>query len=213
VVVAPQATSTCGLMLVGDINLWIEISINLSICSLMIPYVISTYGLMMLYVISTYGLIGFYDMRKFNDRARTKLDARLDQARSMLGLTPPHKGWIRALRDALGMSGGQLARRLGVSPQNVEQTEKSEVTGTIQLATLRKYAEALDTKLVYALVPNTSLDDLVKQRARQLAINALSRVSHTMRLEDQETSKTDLEIRIDDYIRNELNDRDLWSEA
>lgn len=152
-------------------------------------------------------------MKKFNDRARTKMDARLAQAKQVAGLVPPPKGWIRAIRDALGMSGGQLAKRLGVSPQNVEQTEKSEVTGTIQLATLRKYADALDTKLVYVLVPNTSLDDLVKRRARELAIKALMRVSHTMRLEDQETSKTDLEIRIDDYIRNELNDRDLWSEA
>ena len=152
-------------------------------------------------------------MRRFNDRARTRLDERLAQAKPVSRFVPPPKGWIRAIRDALGMSGGQLARRLGVSPQNVEQTEKSEVAGTVQLATLRRYADALDTTLVYALVPNTSLDELVRQRARGIALKALMRVSHTMRLEDQETSKADLEARIDDFIRNELNDRDLWSEA
>jgi predicted DNA-binding mobile mystery protein A len=102
---------------------------------------------------------------------------------------------------------------LGVSRQNIEQTEKSEVSGTIQLATLRKYAEALDATLVYALVPNSSLDAMVKQRAREIAIKALMRVSHTMRLEDQETNQSDLEARIDDYIRHELSDRDLWSET
>lgn len=132
---------------------------------------------------------------------------------SISRFAPPPKGWLRAIRDALGMSGAQLGAKLGVSRQNIEQTEKSEVSGTIQLATLRKYAEALDATLVYALVPNSSLDAMVKQRAREIAIKALMRVSHTMRLEDQETNQSDLEARIDDYIRHELSDRDLWSET
>jgi predicted DNA-binding mobile mystery protein A len=144
---------------------------------------------------------------------RSRLDERLAQAKPISRFAPPPKGWLRAIRDALGMSGTQLAARLGVTRQTVEQTEKSEVAGTIQLATLRKYAESLDATLVYALVPNATLDALVKQRAREIALKALMRVSHTMRLEDQETSKSDLEARIDDYIRNELSDRDLWSET
>lgn len=152
-------------------------------------------------------------MRRYNDRMRSRLDERLAQAKPVSRFAPPPKGWLRAIRDAVGMSGAQFAARLGVTRQTVEQTEKSEVAGTIQLATLRKYAEALDTTLVYALVPNATLDALVKQRAREIALRALMRVSHTMRLEDQETSKSDLEARIDDYIRNELSDRDLWSET
>jgi predicted DNA-binding mobile mystery protein A len=144
---------------------------------------------------------------------RSRLDDRLAQAKPISRFAPPPKGWLRAIRDALGMSGAQLGAKLGVSRQNIEQTEKSEVSGTIQLATLRKYAEALDATLVYALVPNSSLDAMVKQRAREIAIKALMRVSHTMRLEDQETNQSDLEARIDDYIRHELSDRDLWSET
>jgi predicted DNA-binding mobile mystery protein A len=151
-------------------------------------------------------------MRKLNDSARKRLDDRLATARPVSRLGPPPKGWIRALRDGLVMSGPQLARRMRVSPQSIEQAEKSEANGTIQLATLRKYAEALDATLVYALVPNTSLEETVQTRARKIAENALTRVSHTMRLEDQQTSKADFEARIDDYIRNELSDRDLWSE-
>lgn len=144
---------------------------------------------------------------------RSRLDDRLAQAKPISRFAPPPKGWLRAIRDALGMSGAQLGAKLGVSRQNIEQTEKSEVSGTIQLATLRKYAEALDATLVYALVPNSSLDAMVKQRAREIAIKALMRVSHTMRLEDQKTNQSDLEARIDDYIRHELSDRDLWSET
>jgi hypothetical protein len=54
---------------------------------------------------------------------------------------------------------------------------------------------------------------MIHNRAREIALKALTRVSHTMRLEDQATSKSDLEARIHDYIQNELRDRDLWGDA
>lgn len=117
------------------------------------------------------------------------------------------------MRDGLGMSGAQLGKRIGASPQNIEQLEKSEVAGTIQLQTLGKLARALDATLVYALVPNTSLEDTVRRRARAIAMQAITRVAQTMRLEDQATSDRDLEERVDQYIHEELADRDLWSEA
>jgi len=151
-------------------------------------------------------------MKKLNDRARQRLDARLASAKPIDRLQAPPKGWIRAIRDGLGMSGSQLGKRLGASPQNVDILEKSEVAGTIQLQTLRRVAEALDATLVYALVPNTSLDEMVRRRAEQIARRALKRVSHTMKLEDQETTDRDIQSRIDQYVREELNDRDLWSE-
>jgi predicted DNA-binding mobile mystery protein A len=125
---------------------------------------------------------------------------------------PPPRGWIRAIRDALGMTGVQLARRLGVKPQAIEALEKSEAAGTIKLDTLRRAAEALDCRLVYALVPNSSLESTVRERARKIALRDLGRVSHTMALEAQATDDADLETRIDDYIRDELRDRVLWNE-
>ena len=152
-------------------------------------------------------------MTRLNDITRTRLDERLASAKPVERLQPPPRGWIRALRDGLGMSGSQLGKRLGVTPQNIESLEKSEVAGTIQLQTLKKVAEAMDAKLIYALVPNTSLEDAVTNRARQIALRALKRVSHTMTLEAQGTSDRDLQSRIDDYILDELNDRDLWSDA
>lgn len=152
-------------------------------------------------------------MTNLNDRARKRLDERLAVAKPMKQQTPPPKGWIRAIRDGLGMSGAQLGKRIGATPQNVEQLEKSEAAGTIQLQTLEKVARALDATLVYALVPNTSLEDTVHQRARTIAMRAITRVAHTMRLEDQATGSGELEERIDQYIRDELAERDLWSEA
>ncbi|WP_256753854.1 mobile mystery protein A [Mesorhizobium sp. Mes31] len=152
-------------------------------------------------------------MKKLNDRALKRLDARLLLAKPIERFTPPPRGWIRAIRDCLGMSGAQLGKRIGVAQQTIRAFELSEENGTIQLQTLRRVAQALGGKLVYAIVPDTSLEDMIRNRAREIALEALTRVSHTMRLEDQATSRSDLEARIDDYIRNELRDRDLWGEA
>jgi predicted DNA-binding mobile mystery protein A len=110
------------------------------------------------------------------------------------------------------MTGRQFARRLQVSPQSVDALEKSEAHGAIKIETLRRAAEALDCTLVYALVPNTSLEEAVRERARKLALRDLGRVAHTMKLEAQGTDDADLEARIDAYIRDVLRERDLWQE-
>lgn len=150
---------------------------------------------------------------KTRKRARTRLDERLEVLRPADRFMVPPKGWVRALRDALGMTGAQLGARMGIRPQTVETIEKSEAAGTIQLNTLRRAAEALDCTLVYALVPNTSLEAMVNARARKIAMRELQRVAHTMRLEAQGTDDAHLEARIQAYIRDMLSERDLWNET
>ena len=145
-------------------------------------------------------------------RGRKRLDERLSALKPENRFSVPPKGWIRAIRDALGMTGVQFAQRLQVRPQSVEALEKSEANGSIQLKTLRRAAEALDCTLVYALVPNTSLDDVMRARARKIAMRELGRVAHTMKLEAQSTGDANLETRIEAYIRDVLKDRDLWNE-
>lgn len=145
-------------------------------------------------------------------RARRRLDERLSSLKPQERFQPPPKGWIRALRDAIGMSGVQLASRLDVRPQTVDAIEKSEAIGAIQLKTLRRAAEALDCTLVYALVPRTSLEDAVRARARDIAGRDLQRVAHTMKLEAQQTGDSDIEARIEAYIRDVLKNRNLWNE-
>src|ERR1700692_1880677 len=112
-------------------------------------------------------------------RARHRLAERLVALKSEERFRAPPKGWIRAIRDALGMTGVQFAKRLKIRPQSVEKLEKSEANGSIQLKTLRRAAEALNCTLVYALVPNTSLEDAVRERARKIAKRDLDRVAHT----------------------------------
>jgi predicted DNA-binding mobile mystery protein A len=147
-----------------------------------------------------------------NSRARQRLDERLSFLKPADRLRTPPKGWIRAIRDALGMTGVQYAARLKIRPQSLETLERSEATGAIQLKTLRRAAEALDCTLVYALVPNASLEEAVRARARKIAVRDLGRVAHTMKLEAQSTGDANLEARIEAYIRDQLKARDLWNE-
>lgn len=145
-------------------------------------------------------------------KARQRLDERLLPLKPAAQFIAPPKGWIRAIRDALGMTGVQFSKRLKISPQGVDTLEKSEANGSIKIETLRRAAEALDCTLVYALVPNSSLEAMVYDRARKIALRDLNRAAHTMMLEAQGTGDTDLEARLDAYIRGALKDRDLWGE-
>lgn len=150
--------------------------------------------------------------KDIRQRARQRLDERLQRFPRADAFPPPPKGWIAAIRDALGMTAEQLAGRLGVRRQTLQTMEKSEANGAIQLGTLRRVAAALDCTLVYALVPNQPLVDTVRQRARAIALRDLGRVAHSMRLEEQATGDGDLEARIEAYIRDAVRDRDLWKE-
>lgn len=152
-------------------------------------------------------------MNRNRQVARQRLDERLSAFKPETRFAVPPKGWIRAIRDALGMSALQLGTRLGMKPQSVADLEKSEAYGTIQLNTLRKAAEALDCTLVYALVPNSSLEGAVRTRAREIARKELARIGHTMDLEAQGLSKADREAQIDEYVREHLRERDLWERS
>ena len=146
-------------------------------------------------------------------RIRSRLDERLALLKPTDRFDPPTRRWIRAIRDALGMSGVQLARRLNIRPQSVEALERSEADGTIQLKTLRRVAEALDCTLVYALVPKETLEVSVHKRAKKIALRALRRASHSMKLEAQETSDAKREEQIETYIRDVVREREIWNES
>lgn len=150
--------------------------------------------------------------RDIRQRARQRIDERLAALKPGDRFRPPPKGWMRAVRDAVGMTGVQFARRLNIRPQSVEALERSEANGSVQLNTLRRAAEALDCTLVYALVPNRTLEGAVRERARAIAMRELGRVAHTMKLEAQETANVEMEARIEAYIRDVLKERELWNE-
>jgi predicted DNA-binding mobile mystery protein A len=113
------------------------------------------------------------------------LDQRFKALRPLARSPRPSKGWLRAIRDALGMTSAQLARRLSVSQPRIIELEKSEASGTVTLNTLQRAAEGLGCRLVYALIPEKPLEETVRERVDQLAQQQVTAVQQTMRLEDQ----------------------------
>lgn len=101
----------------------------------------------------------------------------------------PPSGWIKGIRESLGIPASNLAERLGVAPSTVSRLETSEAEDTISLATLRRAAGALGCELHYALVPKAPLEDILKSRANTLAHDQMQAVSHSMALESQSTSQ------------------------
>ncbi len=142
-------------------------------------------------------------------QSRAKLDERFQDLGAVSGYAVPVRGWIKAIREALGMTTSQLANRLNVKQPTVVALEQSEAKGSIELATLRRVAEALDCTLVYALVPQKPLETMVRDRARIFARRRRAPIEHTMLLEDQAVSEKDAEKRLDEILRD-TNPRLFW---
>lgn len=142
-----------------------------------------------------------------------QLEQMLRPHRKLLDLPRPRLGWVRAIREALGMSSPQLARRMGIrAAQSVEDMQKDELSGVIKLQTLRKLAGALDCELVYALVPRKSLEETRREQATRVAKRLIRRVSHSMSLEDQAVSREAEERELARRINRLLagNPKVLW---
>lgn len=144
-------------------------------------------------------------------RARRVLDARGAAMTPHLNLfVMPSGGWVRAIRDALGMSAQHLASRMHISATSVLSLEANERSGRVQLSTLRRAADALDCDLVYALVPRQPLDSQVRAQAVKRAMPQLSRVEQTMLLEDQRPSMSDVDELRREAIEVAINRPGLW---
>lgn len=145
--------------------------------------------------------------------AQYRLDARFAKASNLYALHPPHRGWIKAIREALGMTAVQLARRMGVPSAAVGRIERSEAAGTVKLSALQRAAAALDCRLVYALVPNTPLEAKVQKRRREIAETLLRRVEHPMLLENQAVTDAAVRERHLWGIMERIRPRELWEEG
>ena len=145
--------------------------------------------------------------------ARKQLERRLAPLRTTILEAPP-KGWIKAIRQSLGMTARQLAARMGVAPSRIPRIEHDEVTGATTLRTLRQAATAMNCAFVYAFVPVEPLDNILRERAAQRAREDLSLLDHTMRLENQALLKADLDAEeqrmVDSIVSGSL--RGLWDE-
>jgi predicted DNA-binding mobile mystery protein A len=128
--------------------------------------------------------------------ARRQLDKRLKSLSNADSFARPPRGWVRAIRNALGMTAAQLGQRLGVSQQRALALEKAEASGSVTLESLERAARALDCRLVYALVPREPLETLAWERAAKLAKQRLRATRHSMALEEQSVDRADEEAQL-----------------
>ena len=146
--------------------------------------------------------------------ARKHLDKRLDSLRNEQALVRPPKGWVKAIREALGLTTAQLGKRLGVSQPRIIDIERSEKVGAITLDTLERAANAMECKLVYAFVPKKPLQVLIEDRARSIAKSRLEITSHNMALEAQSVLAEDEKEQFEKMVRKiiEKAGSDIWKD-
>lgn len=142
-----------------------------------------------------------------------QLESRITLFSPTRKLPNPPTGWVKAIRLALGMSMQQLANKLGVTKQSVQEIEIREKEGAITLKSLRETARALDMELVYGFVPKEgTLEKYIESKARSLAEKIVYRTSNTMKLEDQQNTNERIQKAIEErtaIIKKELP-KTLW---
>lgn len=147
---------------------------------------------------------------------RQIIGKKLDNWRSLKMEKAPPSGWIKAIRGALGMTTYQLAKLMGVTQAAAIGYEKREADGKITLDKLSKAAEAMDCKLVYAIVPKdqySSLDDIIDTHAEEFARKILKRTEHTMQLEKQGTGSSKFELKkMVKEIKDDVDSR-IWDKG
>ena len=148
-----------------------------------------------------------------NAVARRHLDTRLNPNAPLASVQRPPKGWVKAIREALGMTTAQLARRLGIAQSSVVTLEQSEAVGRIRLDTIQRAASALDCHLVYALVPNQPLEALVQSRKRELAEHQLAAVERSMSLENQSVEDKEVRERHLRAVSDRINTKTFWDDG
>lgn len=125
----------------------------------------------------------------------------------------PAQGWVRAIREALGMPANVYAQKLGITSGGLASLEKAEANQTITLASLHKMADALGCELQYALVPRQSLQEQLRERAAAQADAQLRPIAHSMALEDQAVQGQARQLQREMLIQELLNGprRKLWA--
>lgn len=148
-------------------------------------------------------------MENFDKILLKQLDDKLIPFRDM---EVPVNGWINTVRNSLKMTLSVLAYKLKTKPQVVKIFEKNETKGTITLNSMHKIAEAMDCRFVYAIVPKTSLQEIIETQAQKSAVTMVKRISHSMNLESQGLGEKKEHEQISDIKRKLLDNfsKKLW---
>ena len=108
----------------------------------------------------------------------------------------PPEGWLASIRKAIGMSSPQLAKRLHLTKAAVYQAERKELEGAISIKQLQKLAQSMNSQLVYAIIPNKTVNEIVFDQAKVKAESLVQQASIQMSLEQQSLSEEQIQEEI-----------------
>ncbi len=121
----------------------------------------------------------------------------------------PQQGWLKTIREFLGMTTTQLAKRLEISQPRIIAMEKNE--RNVKISTMERIADTLNCDFSYAFVPRENIDDIIYNQAKKKAKKILNKVNKNMGLENQLAKTDDL---LKDIIEELLdgNIARIWDE-
>ena len=148
---------------------------------------------------------------KLSKPKRKILDQKLSQY-SKINFTVPKNGWVKAIREALGMTTAQLGERMKIAASNITILENREINKTTSLETMERAATAMGCKFVYALIPDKTLEEVVRTQAKKSAKALIQEIHHHMKLEKQKVNSEVEKEQVDELAEEILNKMDsrLW---
>lgn len=137
-------------------------------------------------------------------RALDKKTSSLSDAKNIV---PKGVSWINTVREAIGMSAVQLAKRLGVTQPRIAKMEINEEN--LKLSTMKRVAQAMNCDFVYYFKPKTTFQDIVQIQAKKKAEEILLGVNLNMALENQDIqTKEAVNDMAADFING--NTKRIW---
>ena len=135
------------------------------------------------------------------------LDKKTSDLKSAKNIVPQSSGWIKTVREAIGMTVSQLAARLGVTQPRITKMEFNE--DNLKLSTMKKAAEAMNCEFVYYFKPRTTFQNLVDEQAQKKAAEVLKTVNVNMALENQEIAEDEV---VKDFASDLINTKikQIW---
>lgn len=136
------------------------------------------------------------------------LDKKTSDLKSAKNIVPQSSGWIKTVREAIGMTVSQLAARLGVTQPRITKMESNE--DNLKLSTMKKAAEAMNCEFVYYFKPRTTFQNLVDEQAQKKAVEVLKTVNVNMALENQEIAEDEA---VKDFASDLINKKikQIWN--
>ncbi len=145
---------------------------------------------------------------------REQIDQKLSMLRKFDEFGMPENGWIKTIREALGMTTKQMAAKTSFDQSRISRLENAEKDGNLKLSSLKKIARGMGMRFVYGFVAGTTLEQMVRDQAEKIVKQRLKRLDDTMALELQGLSSKEKEKALKDMIEKIMIDapKDFWDD-